>query len=198
MKYKYLLSIPLLFIIVFNVFGQSTGNLKDLLEGLVLLVDAQQVQDEKARELKFEDELLFIMDQYREMLEDISVEIEYDFSGAVKVKYLEAHLKSLLSNVLGNAIKYSHAERPLKVSFKTRREKNFIVLNIKDNGNGIDLKKNLDKLFHPFKRFTSQASGSGLGLSLIKRMIERNGGYIQLHSMPDEGTELVIFLKEYS
>ncbi|WP_256009534.1 sensor histidine kinase [Desertivirga xinjiangensis] len=177
---------------------QSSDNLKALLQGLIVLIDTKRVPSDKLEHLKFEDELLFIMKQYEDLLQEINAEVVYDFSGREEIIYLEAHLKSLISNMLSNAVKYRSAERQLRIVFKTRQEKGYVVLSVKDNGIGIDLKKNMDKLFNPFKRFTNQASGTGLGLSLIKRMIERNGGYVEVLSSPGEGTEFIIFLKEYT
>ena len=176
---------------------QQSHLLTDLLQGLVLLIDAKKAQAEKLQLLKFEDELQFILEQYRDLIEECEAEIRSDFSQAETICYLEAHLKSLISNLLSNAIKYRNIDKKLEVVITTRKEGNFVVLTDKDNGIGIDLSKNLDKLFTPYKRFTNQASGTGLGLSLIKRMVERNGGYIEVSSKVNEGTEFIVFLKEY-
>lgn len=176
---------------------QSSKHLKDLLEGLVLLIDTKKAEHDKVKELKFEDELLFIMTEYKDLLESSNARVDYDFSDAPSIRYLEAHLKSLISNLISNCIKYRNYNKPLHILIKSRREKSYTILTVKDNGIGIDLMKNMDKLYHPFKRFTNQASGTGLGLSLIKRMIERNGGYLEVSSVVGEGTEFIIFLKGY-
>ncbi|HEY0897853.1 MAG TPA: HAMP domain-containing sensor histidine kinase [Sphingobacteriaceae bacterium] len=175
----------------------SSNQLKELMKGLEVLVDVKKAQTEKVKLLRFEEELKFMTDQYQLLLDKSGAEISHDFTAAPEICYLEAHLKSLLSNLISNAIKYRQKDVPLKIELETRREREFIILSIKDNGIGIDLTKNMDKLFQPFKRFTSQASGTGLGLSLIKRMVELNGGYLEVYSTPGEGTRFVVFLKEY-
>jgi signal transduction histidine kinase len=60
---------------------------------------------------------------------------------------------------------------------------------------GIDLEKNMSKLFQPFKRLTDQGTGTGLGLSIIKRMIEQDHGYLEVFSTVGEGTEFKGYLK---
>jgi len=175
----------------------SSNQLKELMKGLEVLVDVKKAQTEKVKLLCFEHELEFMINQYHILLDKSGAEIVSDFTAAPEICYLEAHLKSLLSNLISNAIKYRRKEVPLKIELDTRREREFIILSVKDNGIGIDLTKNMDKLFQPFKRFTNQASGTGLGLSLIKRMVELNGGFMEVYSTPGEGTRFIVFLKEY-
>ena len=101
----------------------------------------------------------------------------------------------MLSNLITNAIKYRREDIPLTIEVTTKREKDYIVLTVKDNGIGIDLEKNLNMLFQPFKRLTDQGTGSGLGLSIVKRMIEHNHGYLEVSSMVGDGTEFKAYLK---
>jgi two-component system CheB/CheR fusion protein len=61
----------------------------------------------------------------------------------------------------------------------------------------MDLAKNKDKLFIPFKRFREDIPGLGIGLHIIKTLIEKNGGKITAESEPGEGTEFSVYLKEY-
>ncbi|NJK85242.1 MAG: ATP-binding protein [Bacteroidales bacterium] len=48
------------------------------------------------------------------------------------------------------------------------------------------------------KRFTSKAEGTGMGLYIVKNIIEKNGGYVHVQSKPNEGTTFYCFLKEYT
>jgi two-component system CheB/CheR fusion protein len=73
----------------------------------------------------------------------------------------------------------------------------FVLIRIEDNGLGIDLQKYGNSLFEPFKRLTTQGEGSGLGLHLVKTMVEHNGGLIQVKSEPGIGTSFTLYLKEY-
>ncbi|MEX2336485.1 MAG: HAMP domain-containing sensor histidine kinase, partial [Fulvivirga sp.] len=66
-----------------------------------------------------------------------------------------------------------------------------------DNGIGIDLKEHGKNLFQPFKRFSQQATGKGIGLSIIKSMIEKNNGKIEVESAPGEGSTFLCYLCPY-
>src|ERR1700749_1307990 len=104
------------------------------------------------------------------MLKEIVAEIRSDFSAAPGMPYYLAHIDSYLSNLITNAIKYRNKDVPLRIGIKSRREKEYVILSVKDNGIGIDLAKHMNKLFQPFKRLPDQGTGSGLGLSIMKRM----------------------------
>jgi len=84
---------------------------------------------------------------------------------------------------------------PLVIKIKSRKEKEYTILSVKDNGSGIDLAKNMNKLFQPFKRLTDQGTGSGLGLIIVKRVIEKSQGYLEVFSQPGSGTEFKAYLK---
>ena len=80
-----------------------------------------------------------------------------------------------------------------KVSIKTWREQNKVLLAVKDNGNGIPPHL-VDKIFHPF--FTTKAAGEGtdLGLSLSYDIVKAHNGEIKVNTIPNEGTTFIVQL----
>lgn len=105
-------------------------------------------------------------------------------------------LEQVFQNLIGNAIKF-HGESPPHVhisAVKTRDEWQFGVA---DNGIGID-SKYADKVFVLFQRLHSRGEypGTGIGLSLCKRIIERHGGSIWFESQPGQGTTFYFTLRE--
>jgi len=67
-----------------------------------------------------------------------------------------------------------------------------VQLTFTDSGEGIDMKKYGAKLFTPFIPFNTQQQGKGIGLFNIKKMIEKNGGRIEVESEPGKGTSFII------
>jgi len=124
--------------------------------------------------------------------------ISCDFSAINEILYVELFLISIFKNLISNAIKYQKPEAPLFVTIKSEKINDYVQITFEDNGIGIDLTTNADKLFMPFTRFTSQAEGSGIGLHLIKNMIIKNGGDIQVESSHGVGTKFICLLKEYA
>ncbi len=106
-------------------------------------------------------------------------------------------IQQLLQNLLGNAIKYRDANRPVKVHVTARKQDDGYVFCVKDNGIGID-NQYFDRIFLIFKRLhTKEAySGSGIGLAVCKRIVEWHGGRIWLQSTPGEGSSFFFYLPE--
>ncbi len=88
-------------------------------------------------------------------------------------------IKIALSNLLQNALKYSSKRDESVIDFGTRKQQGQVVYFIRDNGAGFNMKF-VDKLFNPFQRLhkASEFSGTGIGLSIVKRIINRHGGRI--------------------
>ena len=118
-----------------------------------------------------------------------------DIPEDLMVNYNPAYLQSILYNLISNAIRYRHSDRKPIVSLKWRKEDNQNVLEISDNGIGIDLVKNGDKIFGMYKTFSSNADSKGIGLFITRNQIEAMGGSITVTSEPTIGTTFKIYTK---
>jgi len=102
---------------------------------------------------------------------------------------------SVLINLLSNAIKFSSTTK--EVSVKLFKEDNHAVLQVEDKGIGIS-NKELSRIFERFYRSREvnamDAKGSGLGLTLVKHIIEAHGGQIEVNSEPGRGSTFAIIL----
>lgn len=116
----------------------------------------------------------------------------------ISIKYPSAYLKSIISSLLDNSIQYRQDNQDLVIKITLyRAATGEAVLRVQDNGIGIDLTRYSSSLFQPFRRFTGKGTGQGLSLHLVKTMVEKNGGDIQLESSMGEGTTVTVFLKDY-
>ena len=119
--------------------------------------------------------------------------IEIELNGLEEMPLPSVHFKSVFYNLVSNAIKYRNPERKLAVQFQVARKgSNGFVLLVKDNGLGIDLQRNQDKLFGIFKRFHNHVEGTGIGLHIAKSIIDAYGGEIDVESVVDKGTTFKI------
>lgn len=98
-------------------------------------------------------------------------------------------LKQVLINLIGNAVKFSSKNKNIKIDFGTIRINDKKTYYIKDYGVGFDMKYK-DKLFEVFQRLHSndEFEGTGIGLSLVKRIINKHGGEIWAESEIGEGS----------
>lgn len=127
-------------------------------------------------------------------IEESNVLINSNFSSSPELVTIKSYCYSIIHNLLSNAIKYRSVDRQLEILINTKNEGPFICLSFIDNGMGIDLIKNKNKIFGLYKRFHSnQIPGRGIGLNLIKIQIESLGGRVEVQSTVDVGTEFKIF-----
>ncbi|GHC58983.1 PAS domain S-box protein [Ulvibacter litoralis] len=112
------------------------------------------------------------------------------------VKGVPAYFDSIVLNMITNAIKYRSEERAsyLKIYADVETEQSMITLFFKDNGLGIDLKKNGDKLFGMYKTFHRHDDSRGVGLFITKNQIESMDGKIEIDSEVNLGTTFKITL----
>ena len=139
-----------------------------------------------------------------ELLEDIKIsigqliaqsgaEIRTDLSECVKIKFVRKNLKSIFYNLISNSIKYQRLDRKPVITIKCTVEKGYIAITFTDNGLGIKT-ENQDKIFTMFKRFHDHVEGTGIGLYIVKRIIENSGGKIEVNSLEGVGTVFKVYL----
>lgn len=99
-----------------------------------------------------------------------------------------SQMTQLFQNLIGNAIKY-RSEEPPKINISTKNEDKNWLFSIKDNGLGIDPKE-ADDIFKIFRRLhaNNEYEGTGIGLAITKRIIERHDGQIWVDSQPGNGS----------
>lgn len=110
----------------------------------------------------------------------------------VRADYMR--LKQVLINLLSNAIKYNREGGGVTLT-TALDENNSLLISVRDTGRGMSAEQ-MQRLFEPFTRFgdTEQVQGTGIGLSICKKLLERMGGKIQVESMVGEGSVFSIVL----
>jgi PAS domain S-box-containing protein len=174
----------------------SVDRLERTISGLIEVIFVESSQS-PAKQISFEEVLNNIITELGPQMDGCQNCIQTDFQVA-EINYIEAYLSSIMKNLVTNAVKYQASRRPLSIQIHTQKVDGAVLLTVTDNGIGIDLIRNKDKVFKPFKRFTEQAHGTGVGLYIIKNIVEKNGGNIEVESQPNKGTTFRVYLKPYS
>jgi signal transduction histidine kinase len=120
--------------------------------------------------------------------------IKMDTAQAPVVRFSKINFRSLIYNLLTNAIKYASPDRQPLVEVKTWKYGEYFLLEVKDNGLGIK-EEYKDKIFSMFKRLHDHVEGTGVGLYIVKRIVENSGGKIEVESKLGEGSVFKIYLK---
>jgi signal transduction histidine kinase len=156
--------------------------------------------DHKTGEEQLEDINIFeIVEDVKQDLSNMILEsnanVEVMCADKLLISFSKKNFKSILYNLLSNAIKYRSPERTPEVRVKMDRVDGKIHLSVRDNGLGIPADQQ-HKVFTMFKRFHSHVEGSGLGLYIVKRMIDNNQGQIQVNSTLNTGSTFTIILPD--
>lgn len=174
----------------------SAARLEENLHEIVRQVTGS-VKNEPGREIhlaRLLDEVLAMGLQHE--LDRRGGSVEADFSRCTVINYVASDLQTIFQTLISNAIQYAHTVRKLKLRITCRREDDFVLLCFEDNGSGIDLQQYGERLFMPFARFHGEKSGRGIGLYLLKNMVAKNGGKIELETSTEMGSSFRLYLKE--
>lgn len=108
-------------------------------------------------------------------------------------------LKRVINNIIGNSVKYMDKQRGL-IQIRVKDAGDFIQVEIEDNGKGIaakDLVSIFDRFYRTDASRNSAVGGSGIGLSLVKRIIEDHGGKIWARSKLGSGTTMYFVIRKH-
>ena len=152
------------------------------------LGDVEEMQWVSVKELIEEFKL-----NHHVMMHETSARIEEELK-LPQLYFSRQHLRSILDNLLSNALKYRAQGRILRIRVQTYQTPSHFVLQVQDNGLGIKQEYH-QKIFEMFRRFHKQAEGSGVGLYIVKRLVERRQGIIEVESEPEKGSTFRIYFK---
>jgi signal transduction histidine kinase len=111
------------------------------------------------------------------------------------VNFSRKNLKSIIYNLLSNAIKYKKPDTISVVKIYFKEDTVYNILHVQDNGLGMG-SNDISKIFSLFKRLHTHVEGTGIGLYIVKKIIENASGKIEVESILGEGTTFSVFFKK--
>ena len=111
-----------------------------------------------------------------------------------QIKFSRKNFRSILYNLISNAIKYQSPERDCSINIRTWLEEPYVVLSVEDLGLGLNA-SNKEQLYTMFKRFHDHVPGTGVGLYMVKKIIDNAGGKIEVETEEGTGTEFKVYFK---
>ena len=176
-------------------FSKSTHLLNETINDLVKVIiikDNPSIQKEKVL-IKEVFENVFNQLSFLISINKPILKIELEEVTILNIN--KSYLESILLNLLTNSIKYRDPNKQLKVLISSKIVGENLILTFKDNGIGIDLERNRDKIFGLYQRFHNYPDSKGLGLYLVKSQVETMGGSIMVESEVNKGTTFTITFK---
>lgn len=176
-------------------FSKSTHLLNDTINDLAKVMIIKDNPSILKEELLLKGIFENVFCQLNSQIELYKPIIKLDFEKATTLYVNKAYIESILMNLLTNSIKYKSENRKLKISIATSQLNDAVILTFKDNGIGIDLERNKDKVFGLYQRFHNYPDSKGLGLYLVKSQVETMGGIIDIESQVNKGTIFTLIFK---
>jgi signal transduction histidine kinase len=167
---------------------QSARDLDEIIRDLGQIVDIRNNVVQRRESIEWEVEwrkirgLLNLPDHF------VASHISVDFSKCPSVHGVRMMVGSILYNLVSNAIKYQSLDRSLKIVIRTYCLDDHSILEVSDNGLGIDLEQFGADVFKMYKRFHVHKDGKGIGLYLVKTQVDALNGCIEIESKLDQGT----------
>lgn len=181
---------------LFGMLKTSTNKLAETIENLNDIITIQNSTEMQRSELHLKLEVEKTINAINSIISGTNTTIRNLISEDLLVSFVPSYLESILLNLLTNAIKYKSPERNPEIELSVESKDNYLVLLVKDNGLGIDLKKNKDKLFGMYKTFHNNRDARGFGLYITKNQIEAMGGKIEVESELGKGSTFKIYINE--
>ena len=171
------------------------ANLNDTLYNLNNIVNIRTSINLVREQLNLHEYLNNAIHTQEAQILNMKAEIYNEVPNDVFVFFNKAYLESVLLNLISNAIRYSHPARTPIITITCQATEMGHTLSIKDNGVGIDLKKNGNKLFGLNQTFHGNSGARGFGLFITKNQIEAMGYEIEVESELDKGTTFKVLFK---
>ena len=180
----------------FDLFKEGTEKLSETIEYLNEIITIQQKTNIEKTKINLKHEIEKTKMALSLLIKESKITISDTIPDDLVVTAIPAYLDSILLNLFTNAIKYKSPERKPTLEISYEIIEDYVVLNFKDNGLGLDLKKNAHKLFGMYKTFHGNEDAKGIGLFITKNQLEAMNGKIEIESEVGQGSNFKIYLNE--
>jgi signal transduction histidine kinase len=171
------------------------NNLNETFSELVESLQVKQDTEIESEKQVLKDCLQRTLDGLAGEINKSHAVIETNFEEAPVIKFPSKYLASIFHNLVSNSLKYKSPQRNPVIKLQTKKVRGAIVLSVTDNGLGIDMGRNKDKLFKIRKIFHHHPDAKGFGLYLTKTQVEAMNGKIWAESTPGEGSTFFVEFK---
>ena len=171
----------------------SSINLSNLISNILKLNKLENSEIE-LNDVNLSNVLENVIISYDELINNKKINLDIDMDDRL-IKYTnESFIQLIFSNLISNAIKFSKDEGIVEIKLKNKND--YIEFMVKDNGIGMSK----DTIVHIFNRFyqgdtSHKTEGNGLGLSMVKRAIDRLGYKISIESEEERGSTFIVVIR---
>jgi len=171
------------------------GSVERFQKTIAQLTDISRLQQAHAQPTEVVDLAALVEDIRLDLAPELAqgATLALDVADCPTVAFSAKNLRSIIYNLLSNGLKYRAPDRLPVVQLRCRRCEHEVVLEVQDNGLGLD-EGQQRQLFRMFQRLHSHVEGSGVGLYMVKKIVENASGTITVQSQPGVGTTFSVVL----
>ncbi|WP_339654618.1 PAS domain-containing protein [Flavobacterium frigidarium] len=177
---------------ILNGLSTSTHLLNDTINDLTKVMVIKETPNIAKEQVSIAQVFEKVCTQTKILLNTINHNIITDFKKESDFEINKSYIESIFTNLLTNSIKYKSVNTQLIIEISASLVNEETMIIFKDNGIGIDLDRNKDKVFGLYQKFHSYPDSKGLGLYLVKSQVEAMGGTITIESEVNVGTKFVM------
>ncbi|MBX2946834.1 MAG: hypothetical protein KF725_13450 [Cyclobacteriaceae bacterium] len=181
---------------ILNHITQAISDLDQVIRDINQILEIENLNTAQLDQVDLRKSVERVLDVLQPELTLTNANVKLNLDAVNAVRFLQPYMESILYNVISNAIKYRNPDRKLEVEITAMEERDFVRLEVRDNGLGIDLGKYDQDLFKLYKRFHTHVEGKGLGLYLVKTQLTTLGGKLKVESRLNEGTAFILYFKK--
>lgn len=183
--------------VLMSLLNESLNKLETVMEDVSGILKAREESATQKKEIfSVAKHVKKAVDEFKDVLKEINGEISFNIESSLKLNFPISDFSIILYNLIENAIKFRDPERTLNINFTATETHDEVILKIKDNGLGFDEKIAKGKLFVFYQRMHSKIEGKGLGLQLIRNIMDSHSGQVHFMSKAGTGSTFVLNFKK--
>ena len=186
-----------------NIANKQINNMTKLLDKLIELSrieNAAKVKNSSVTDIK--KVITDSINQRKQIIAANNQILTYTKSKKISILAEESDVSTIINNIIDNAIKYSGKNSKINIAtsiIKNKNNEEMVLVKIQDNGIGIEekhLPKIKDRFYRVDKARSKSSNSSGLGLSIVKSLLDKNNGKLDIFSIFGKGTEVCLYFNK--
>jgi signal transduction histidine kinase len=177
---------------ILNLMQDSVERFKRTIDHLTDVSKLQREHDPSTEQVHLAAVVQDVLLDLEPLIRSVGAQFDVEVADCQPITFSEKNLRSVVYNLFSNAVKYGAPERPPRVQVRAHCTDHHVLLEVQDNGLGIS-EAGQRKLFGMFQRLHDHVEGSGIGLYMVKRMVENVGGRIEVTSELGVGSTFTVY-----
>ncbi|MBX0290190.1 HAMP domain-containing histidine kinase [Hymenobacter sp. HSC-4F20] len=180
--------------LLLDMMQDSVDRFKRTIEHLTEVTKLQKENDQPVATVDLATLIREVSLDLAPLVQEAGGALEVTVSSCPTISFAEKNLRSIIYNLLSNAFKYRSPERVSQVHIRSTKLEKYLLLEVQDNGLGLK-EESAHKMFSMFQRFHDHVEGSGIGLYMVKKIVDNAGGRIEVQSQEGQGTTFSVYFK---